>query len=136
MVDAERLKQVLEEENKKLIMTKKGFIYPAPRKKEDYAVHPNKPSQSRIDILEEEWVENEMHPENVKRVFEFKEDQKDFNTVPSNGKMIFGGFEAPKFTREYESALIGDMQSLPRGKIVVVRAASRLVLLTSPPPPR
>ena len=121
MVDGERLKQVQQEEAKKLEMTKRGFIYPAPRKKEDYAVHPSKPSQSRIDILSEEWVENEMHPENVKREFQFKEGQKDFNTVPSNGKMIFGGFEAPSFERDCSTHLIGDAQTLPRGKIIEVK---------------
>ena len=109
------------EDSKKLEMTKGGFTYPAPRKPESYAVHPSKPSESRIDILGEEWVENEMHPEDVKRTFEFKEGQKDFNTVPSNGKMIFGGFEAPSFERNCDTTLIGDSGTLPRGKIIEVK---------------
>ncbi|GMH93870.1 hypothetical protein TL16_g12744 [Triparma laevis f. inornata] len=116
MVDAERLKHVLEDENKAKWKTKGGFCYPAPRKASEYAIHPDKPSQSRIDILSEEWTENEMHPENVKREIKLKPGQPDFNTVPSNGKMIFGGFEAPKYTRDYESRNIGSSVTLPRGK--------------------
>ena len=107
MVDAERLKQVEEEESRKAWKTKKGFIYPAPRKTSEYAVHPQKPSQSRIEILTEEWIENELHPENVKREVHLKDGQPDFNTVPSNGKMIFGGLQAPTYTREFVSERIG-----------------------------
>ena len=118
MVDAERLKQVEEEESRSRWKTKKGFVYPAPRKATEYAVHPQKPSQSRIEILTEEWIENELHPENVKREVKLKDGQPDFNTVPSNGKMIFGGLEAPKFTREFASENIGSSTKLPRGKII------------------
>ena len=50
MVDGERLKQVEEEDNRSRWKTKRGFIYPAPRKASDYAVHPDKPSQSRIEL--------------------------------------------------------------------------------------
>ena len=121
MVDAERLKQVQEEENRCKWKTKRGFVYPAPRKKEDYAVHPSKPSQSRIDILGEEWVENELHPENVKREVKLKPGQPDFDTVPSNGKMIFGGFEAPKYSREYNSSMIGSSKTLPRGSLTLTK---------------
>ena len=42
MVDAERLKHVLEEENRKMWKTKKGFKYPAPRKASEWNVHPDK----------------------------------------------------------------------------------------------
>ena len=116
MVDGERLKQVEEEENRSRWKTKRGFKYPAPRKASEYAVHPDKPSQSRIEILHEEWVENELHPENVKREIQLKLGQPDFDTVPSNGKMIFGGFEAPKYSRDYASSNIGSSTQLPRGK--------------------
>ena len=117
MVDGERLKQVEEEDNKSRWKTKRGFIYPAPRKASEYAVHPDKPSQSRVEILREEWVENELHPENVKREIKLKPGQSDFDTVPSNGKMIFGGFEAPNFSRDYTSSNIGSSTQLPRGKL-------------------
>jgi hypothetical protein len=118
MVDAERLGQVELADGKKKWKTQKGFVYPVPRKAADYAVHPNKPSQSRIDILSEEWVENESHPEDIKQVFDFKPGQVDFNTVPSNGKGIFGGYDKPKFTRDFVSADVGSSTTLPRGKIV------------------
>ena len=121
MVDAERLAQVELADSKAHWKTSKGFVYPAPRKTSSYAVHPNKPSQSRIDILGEEWVENEMHPEDVKRVFDFKPGQVDFNTVPSNGKGIFGGFDKPAFERELVSEDIGNSRTLPRGKILEVK---------------
>ena len=71
--------------------------------------------------MSEEWVENELHPQNVKRKIQLKPGQPDFDTVPSNGKMIFGGSEAPKYTREYESKNIGSSTILPRGHLIDVK---------------
>ena len=43
---------------------------------------------------------------------------KDFDTIPSNGAMEFGGFRKPRFEREYDGSHLGDITRLPRGNIL------------------
>lgn len=75
-------------------------MWPCPRTRQELITHPSKPSESRIDTLREPWVENELNggaeveaganeaggpPDLAWR--------RDFDTVPSNGKSVFGGLK-------------------------------------------
>ena len=124
MVDETRLKQEAEQESRARWKTQRGFVYPAPKKPQEYNAHPHKPSDSRIDILCEPWVENEFHPQPLGRDSVLPDDQEvDFDTIPSNGKMIFGGFEHPRFERDYDGNNLGNPQRLPRGRLMDERNA-------------
>jgi len=116
LVDETRLAQDAKEANQAAWMTKRGWVYPAPKKPSEYNVHPHKPSESRVDILKEQWIENELHPTDVARDAELPDGQSDFDCIPSNGKQIFGGQHLPVFEREYDSACVGHYAKLPRGR--------------------
>ena len=81
-------------------------------------------SRERIDILREPWVENEFHPAPLARDAQLPDHQdQDFDTIPSNGKMIFGGFMYPRFERDYDGNNLGNPQRLPRGRLMLERDA-------------
>lgn len=76
-------------------------MWPCPRTRQELITHPSKPSESRIDTLKEPWVEKELSgggmleatgggaagtPPNLAW-------RREFDTVPSNGKVIFGGLQ-------------------------------------------
>lgn len=99
--------------------TARGFVYPAPRPPTDFIAHPHKPSESRIAMLAEPWVENELHPKPVSRDASSL-DGPDFNSLPvAGGSTIFGGFRKPAFARSYDNNHIGDPRKLPRGKLTL-----------------
>mmetsp|Transcript_7800 Transcript_7800/g.18584 ORF Transcript_7800/g.18584 Transcript_7800/m.18584 type:complete len:298 (+) Transcript_7800:71-964(+) len=97
--------------------TKRGFVYPAPKKPSEFYVHPHKPTEARIEILKEEWIENELHPKPVEREMTLKDGQPDFNCLPASGKMVFGGLEPPRFERPYDNNNLGSSTRLPRGSM-------------------
>ena len=119
MVDETRLKKDQELESKAQWKTKRGFVYPAPKKVAEFAAHPHKPSTSRVEELKEPWVENEMHPLPVGRASVLQEGQPDFDTIPAQGKELFGGLHVPQYERPYDSQNVGSEQRLPRGKITL-----------------
>ena len=119
MVDETRLRLDAEAEAKARWKTKRGFVYPAPKKTSEFYVHPNKPSDSRIDILKEPWVENEMHPKPQGRSVVLPEGQPDFDCIPAQGKALFGGLYAPKFERPYDNNNLGSETRLPRGRMTL-----------------
>ena len=99
--------------------TARGFVYPAPKVPGSYNVHPQKPSESRVEQLREEWVENELHQDQEGRVSEpekFVEPNVDFDTIPCFPQE-FGGFRPPEFEREYDGSHLGDIRRLPRGRV-------------------
>jgi hypothetical protein len=99
--------------------TKRGFVYPAPKQVAEFAAHPLKPSTSRVDELMEPWVENERHPLPVGRSGGLKEGQPDFDTIPAQGKALFGGLHVPTYARPYDNKNVGSEQRLPRGGMVL-----------------
>jgi hypothetical protein len=119
MVDETRLKLDAEAEARAAWKTKRGFVYPAPKKVVEFAQHPSKPSNSRIDALKEPWVENEMHPLPVGRQIELAEGQSDFDTIPAQGKELFGGLHVPKYERPYDNNNLGSERRLPRGRMTL-----------------
>ncbi|CAM9166251.1 unnamed protein product [Chrysoparadoxa australica] len=116
LVDEHRIAEEAAAESRSTWMTKRGFVFPAPKKPSEYAVHPRKPSQSRIDILREPWVENEQRNGGEPQRDVLLPGQPDFDTVPSNGGMIFGGWEAPRYQRDFDSTAVGSRRKLPRGR--------------------
>lgn len=82
-------------------------MWPCPRTRQELITHPSKPSESRIDTLREPWIENELNggmqeqmagaidaggpPELAWR--------REFDTVPSNGKAVFGGLKVGRWPR-------------------------------------
>ena len=119
MVDETRLKKDQELESQAQWKTKRGFVYPAPKRVAEFAAHPRKPSTSRVEELKEPWVENEMHPLPVRRGSVLKEGQPDFDTIPAQGKELFGGWHVPQYERPYDSQNVGSEQRLPRGKLTL-----------------
>uniref|UniRef100_A0A7S1U4M0 Uncharacterized protein n=1 Tax=Phaeomonas parva TaxID=124430 RepID=A0A7S1U4M0_9STRA len=102
--------------------TERGFVYPAPREPREYNIHPHRPSNARIDVLKEPWVENELHPRPVARASTPPESapkgRPQFNTTPCPPQ-IFGGYHVPKYERDYESKHLGDRNRLPRGRMAL-----------------
>ena len=121
LVDETRLKQDAAAESKAKWKTKRGFVYPAPKPPAEYNVHPKKPSEARVVELNEEWVENEFQATDLGRSDDPSlrvDPARDFDTIPSNGAMEFGGLRRPKFEREYDGSHLGDITRLPRGAIL------------------
>lgn len=119
MVDETRLALDAAAESRAKWKTKRGFVYPAPRRIEDFTKHPMKPSNSRIDSLREPWVENEMHPLPVARSVELPEGQPDFDTIPLQAGLLFGGLHLPKYERPYDNNNLGSERRLPRGRMTL-----------------
>jgi hypothetical protein len=91
LVNPEALREAEEEASRKLWTTQKGFIYPAPRKKEEYYKHPDALSEARKEDLKQPFVDNIYHPKPLSR--EQQQQQENlvfFSTLPSKD-MIFGG---------------------------------------------
>ena len=76
-------------------------MWPFPRTRQELITHPSKPSQSRIETLAEPWIENELTGGGVNAPTGGDRDggppdlswRREFDTVPSNGKAIFGGLK-------------------------------------------
>ncbi|CAM9261129.1 unnamed protein product, partial [Discosporangium mesarthrocarpum] len=118
LVDEHRIKEDEKARNRAAWKTIRGFVWPFPKTPHEYIVHPHKPSESRIDVLKEPWIENELRGGRI------EEEQSggstigrgEFNTVPSNGQMLFGGLQPPGFSRSLDTSLIGSRSRLPRGR--------------------
>jgi len=121
MADEDNMSRDAAKDAKSKWKTQRGFIYPAPRKPSEYNVHPKKPDETRLDILKERWVENELVPKPVERTKNMKDDRPDFHVQSSKGEGVFGGLAKPVFTRDYDSAKLGDYSKLPRGRLILSR---------------
>lgn len=119
MVDAPRLALDEAAASRAQWMTKRGFVYPAPKKVSEFLHHPLRPTDARIDALSSAWVENEAHPSPMGRSSELPFGQPDFDTIPSQGEKLFGGLHVPKFERPYDNANLGSERRLPRGRMIL-----------------
>lgn len=119
LVDATRIKQDADLASRAKWKTPSGFVYPAPRTREELIAHPQKPDATRIDDLREPWEE----PVVTKPPERFvpKPGQKPFDTVPSN-MPVFGGYKPPRFAKEYSRDDIGNPRRLPRGRMVLEKS--------------
>ena len=119
MVDEGKLERDQKLASKAKWMTKKGFVYPAPREPGTWNRHPKNVSESRAEQLKEEWVEGELFPDP-----EGREDHpdkwtggKNFDSIPAFARE-FGGYTKPQYEREYNSHELGNWNRLPRGRMV------------------
>eukprot|EP01029_Cantina_marsupialis_P030980 TRINITY_DN867_c0_g1_i7.p1 TRINITY_DN867_c0_g1~~TRINITY_DN867_c0_g1_i7.p1 ORF type:complete len:875 (-),score=249.13 TRINITY_DN867_c0_g1_i7:576-3200(-) len=85
-------KDIKEREDK--FMTKRGFVYPAPRKPKEFYKHPMAPSASRVEQLAEQWVENELQPKPLERGLSQVSNKPSFVAVPSSSGNVFGYVDA------------------------------------------
>lgn len=117
LVDAARIEQDAELENRAKWKTSSGFVYPVPRTREELIAHPNRPHEARIHDLQDPWEEPMTIAAAADR-FVPKPGHKPFNTVASNIS-CFGGFKPPRFAREYSQDDIGNPARLPRGRMTL-----------------
>eukprot|EP00953_Heterococcus_sp_UTEX-ZZ885_P025066 13645-Heterococcus_DN1.PRE.1 len=123
LVDEFRVQQTADAKSKSQWMTQKGFKYPAAKQSNEYAIHPHKPSASRIDMLKEPWLENESNTSTTTNATSTKRfdaatmcGSKDFNCVPSNGAKVFGGLKQAVYTKQFDGTAMHTIGTLPRGQ--------------------
>ena len=121
---ADRLK--IQAANKAKNISKKGFIYPAPKTREELLSHPKKPSSIRIEELhtpfpgeEMEFIDSSgstMLPEIREKNAKLKDLERNFDNKLSGNK-LFGMLKPPEYERDFELSAIGDRSKLPRGHL-------------------
>lgn len=127
MVDefADRLK--IQAAHKAKNVSKKGFIYPAPKTREELITHPKKPSAVRIEELhtpfpgeEPELMDSSgrtLLPEIREAQLRNRELERGFDNKLTGNK-LFGMLEPPAYERDFELRAVGDRTRLPRGTLV------------------
>jgi len=98
LVDEGKIKRDEEADAKKKWVTKRGFVYPAPKPPSEFNKHSKAPDASRAEELEQPWVENENHPAPVSRDEILDPNKPQFDYLPASD-MIFGGV-APDGTQD------------------------------------
>ena len=97
MVNEDKMKVDEERRNREKFMTKKGFVYPAPKPKSEYARPSRDISESRKEELRTEWAENENNPEYNKTMGRgeeaLDEGRSGFDTRPAPPGRLFGGLD-------------------------------------------
>jgi hypothetical protein len=123
LVDEFRVQQTADVKSKSQWMTQRGFKYPAAKQSNEYAIHPHKPSASRIDMLKEPWIENESDTSTTTIASNTKRfdaatmcGTKDFDCVPSNGAKVFGGLKRAVYTKQFDGTAMHTIGTLPRGQ--------------------
>lgn len=121
---ADRLK--IQAAHKANNVSKKGFIYPAPKTREELIAHPKKPSAIRVEELhtpfpgeEMEFIDSSgrtMLPEIREVQLKNRELERNFDNK-LNGNKLFGMLEPPVYERDFELSAIGDRTRLPRGQM-------------------
>ena len=96
MVNEDEIELQAKLDSRAKFTTKSGFVYPANKDEEElrHSRVPKDVSQARKDDLATKWVEGLYSGKALGRDVELPPGQKDFDTVPSNGKLIFGGYHA------------------------------------------
>ncbi|KAF1328476.1 hypothetical protein FI667_g6738, partial [Globisporangium splendens] len=91
LVDMDASQQQRREDRSKWT-TKRGFVYPPPRRPQECNVHKDAPSEARCEDLRAPFVDNVNHPKPVSRESTSNNNgtKPEFSTLPSKD-MIFGG---------------------------------------------
>jgi hypothetical protein len=124
LVDEFRVQQTADTKSRAQWMTEKGFKYPAAKESSEYAIHPHKPSASRIDMLKEPWIENETNTSSVSATASSSKKynaatmcgSRDFDCVPSNGAKVFGGLNKAVYKKPFDGTALHTIGTLPRGQ--------------------
>ena len=90
MVDEDRIARDEAEKSRRKWTTQRGFIYPAPRQREEYTKHPRQLSEARQEELRQPWIENQYHPKPLSRDNTSASGRPKFDSIPCHD-MIFGG---------------------------------------------
>lgn len=124
LVDETRLRQDAELESRQRWKTQRGFVYPPPKDPEEYKAHPDKPSAARVDDLAEPWEEGGIFGADLSRVDDPTLDVDPNHAFNAKGRCpsTFGGLDAPRYERPYDSSHLGDPVRLPRGRSLAQRA--------------
>lgn len=127
-VDPDELKR--KEANPNLIdktnwLTKTGMQYPKPKTLKDLITHPKRPSDSRIDELNEPWIldlpadqqdpNSKFDPTDPKYVHDLRL-EKGYTTRIQGGN-DFGALKPADYQREFQLKNVGDRKKLPRGNL-------------------
>lgn len=115
-VDEEELKKKEAIQSKAEWMTKKGFQYPKPKTRRELLLHPQKPSEARIEELHEPFTDildqKQVRPDPTQAARE-----KGFHSR-NKGVATFGALQEPSFEHEFQLKLMGDRTELPRGRLL------------------
>lgn len=119
VVDEEQLVKRQKEEVKAGFLTAKGFQYPKPKTSKELLLHPQRPSEARIEDLKEPFRDIlDVRPgaDSETRDPELRALEKGFKTqLAADG--LFGSLKPVTFERPFELKLVGDRSKLPRGKL-------------------
>lgn len=119
VVDEDQLVKKAKAESKAAMLTAKGFQYPKPKTRAELLLHPQRPSEARIEDLKEPFrdildvrpgVDSETTDPTLRAL------EKGFKTqIASDG--LFGALKPVTFERPFELKLVGDRTKLPRGSL-------------------
>lgn len=117
VVDEDQLVKNAKAESKAAMLTAKGFQYPKPKTRAELLLHPQRPSEARIEELKEPFRDIlDVRPgaDSETRDPTLRALEKGFKTqIPSDG--LFGALKPVTFERPFELKLVGDRTKLPRG---------------------
>ena len=116
IVDEEKLEKDEKIKSQSEWLTQRGFQYPKPKTSKELLLHPQRPSESRIEDLKEPFRDILDIPISAGSTTDptLRELEKGFKTqIPTNG--LFGSLKPVTFEREFELKLVGNREKLPRG---------------------
>ncbi len=96
MVNEEEIEKQAAIDSKKKWTTQGGFTYPVAKDLEELARSrvPKDVDEARKEDLRAPWIENQYHPQPLQRGGGALDGKDEFDCIPSNGGMIFGGYAA------------------------------------------
>ena len=97
-------------------LTPSGFQYPKPKSTKDLILHPKKPSQARIEDLQEPY-DNSFLP-TIQQDQELLKLERGYSTRFRPEGKYFLNLEAPVYDHDFQLKLVGDKSKLPRGVLV------------------
>lgn len=125
-VDPEELKKKQANPNlvdKSRWLTQTGMQYPKPKTRKDLITHPKRPSDSRIDELNEPWIldlpedmqdpNSKFDPTDPGYIHDLRL-EKGYTTRIQGGN-DFGALRPADYQREFQLKHVGDRKKLPRG---------------------
>lgn len=103
-------------------LTSRGFLYPKPKTRKELMTHPQRPSDARIDELQEPFRDATDErcgaAGTVTADPVLRELEKGFMTqIASSEGGLFGALKPPEFEHPFQLKLIGHPTSLPRGSL-------------------